>query len=829
MKTIAAAMTGAVLVLLGSSVNQGRTHSGPAPAATPVTASPFSPVPHDGGPKVADLSAEDLTGVVQQYCTGCHNDRRLRGNLSLETFKASDAVQEAPTAEKMIHKLRAGMMPPPGARRPSPDTLQAVAQYLETTIDAAAAKAPDPGRRTFQRLNRDEYARSVSDILHVDADVSAYLPSETISENFDNIADVQDLSASLLDGYLRAAAAISRMAVGDPNASASTTTYKVAKTQSQMVHIEGTPMGTRGGIGVTNNFLADGDYVFKVQLQPGPTGFLYGMATPSDGKIEVSIDGARVALLDVDRFLSESDPGGLKIETDPIHVTAGPHLVAAAFLKRFEDPGAVDDLIEPVDYTLADTQIGDAYGVTTLPHLRDVAITGPFNVTGVSDTPSRRAIFTCRPTSSDEARPCATSIISRIAKEAYRRPVTDDDMADLMNFFDQGAKDGGFEVGIRTAIQAILASPQFIFRVETPPSGVKPGQAYALSDLDLASRLSFFLWSLPPDDQLLDLAKQGKLHDSSVMDEQVQRMLDDPRSEALATRFASLWLHLQDLDKIHPDAQLFPYWDHSLSEAMKRETQLDFYDLVKHDGSLLKLLDADSSFVNERLAEHYGIRGVTGDEFQKVELPANRRGLGLLGQGSILTLTSHANRTSPTVRGKWIMEVLLGSPPPPPPPAVPALEQTAGAKNTRELTTRERMEMHRANPMCASCHNTIDPLGFALDNFDVTGGWRIKENGTPLDPTGELYDGTQLKGPKDLRDAILDRKTVFVRTFTKNLLAYALGRRAEYFDMPTVRSIERQAAKNDYDMRSFFLGVVNSPAFRMNKAETVAQDNDNQQ
>jgi hypothetical protein len=763
---------------------------------------------------------ETLNEVVQQYCVRCHSDRRMTGNMSLEGFDIGNPMTEAELAEKVVHKLRAGMMPPATSRRPPEDTLALLAETLENALDKAARDNPNPGYRTFQRLNRAEYQGAARELFGFEIDASAFLPNETMSENFDNIADMQMLSATLMEGYMRAAGFLSRAAVGDPDASPSSAVFKVAKTMSQMVHIEGTPLGTRGGTSVVHNFLADGEYIFELELHPEPTGNLYGLTSPNE-QLEVSINGSRVALLYIDRWMSESDPTGLRLETPSIHVPAGPHRVSAAFIQKFEGP--VVDLITPVDYTLADSQIGTAYGVTTGPHLRDMTISGPFSVSGVSETPARNVIFTCRPTSMDEERPCAEEIVEQLASKAYRRPLKGDDLSDLMVFFDQGNDGGGFEDGIRTALQAILASPHFVFRLEEIPSGVTPGDVYDISANDLATRLSFFLWATPPDAELIAVAESGDLTDSDVLEEQTRRMLADPRAESLATRFASQWLRLQDLEKIHPDAQLYPYYDNTLTEAMDRETELLFHNIVQEDENIFDLLTADYTFVNERLARHYGLPDVTGPHFRKVPIAdENRR--GLLGHASILMMTSHANRTSPVLRGKWVMEVLLGSPPPPPPPNIPAFEETDAATDGRELTTRERMEQHRANPSCSSCHNVIDPIGLALDNFDVTGAWRIKENGMEIDASGQLYDGSPINGPADLRNAILSRPSVFVRTFARNMMAYALGRRVEYFDMPTIREIEADASENGYKMSSFIIGVVQSPAFRMSKVEAVADE-----
>jgi len=763
---------------------------------------------------------EVYDAMVGQYCVRCHSDRRLTGNLSLEEFSFETAPASGEVAEKVIHKLRAGMMPPAGARRPPEDSLQAMVVALESRMDDSAERAPDPGSRTFQRLNRAEYAASVKALLGVDVDVSAYLPLDTKSANFDNIADVQMPSATLMEGYLRAAHAVSVSALGDPNASPASTPYRVPRTQSQKTRVEGAPIGTRGGLSTMHTFPADGRYVFQVMLHAAPEGELFGR-TQRGEQVEVSIDGERVAVLEIDRWMSDSDPNGMTLSTDSIDVRAGPRRVTAAFVKLFDGPE--DDLIRPLDNTLADTQIGLDYGVTTLPHLQVFTILGPFKVTGVSETDTRRRIFTCRPTTADEARPCAEDIVGRIAAQAYRRPLTASDREGLMAFYDQGETEGGFEAGVRVALQAVLTSPHFVFRTEEVPGDARPGSIYQISDVDLASRLSFFLWGTPPDAELIEVADEGELSKPKELERQVRRMLADERSKALATRFAAQWLRLPDLELVHPNPLDYPYFDNTLAEAMREETELFVDYLVHSDGSVLDLITADYTFVNERLARHYGIPGVTGSDFRKVSyLNDNRR--GLLGHGSVLTLTSHSDRTSPVLRGKWVMEVLLGSPPPPPPPDVPELEATEGHEEGRVLTVRERMEMHRANPSCNSCHRVIDPIGLALENFDVTGAWRIKDGTSPVDPMGELYDGTPVEGSDDLRAAVLRRPEVFLRTFTANLMAYGLGRRVEYFDQPTIRSITQDAAENDYTISSFVLGVVNSPAFQTNRIEITAED-----
>jgi hypothetical protein len=527
-------------------------------------------------------------------------------------------------------------------------------------------------------------------------------------------------------------------------------------------------------------------------------------------QVEVSVNGERAALLDLNVRMSETDAkNGLDVKTPPIHIAAGPQRISAAFIQRFDGP--LDDLLIPLENTLADVNI--SFGVTALPHMRDVTILGPTNVTGVSDTVSRRMIFTCRPTTAKEEETCAADIVKRLSTQAYRGVATLDDIQDAMQFYEQGRKKGDFESGIRMALQSILVSPRFLFRLEQGPPELKvvkasAPRAYRLTDQDLASRLSFFLWGTVPDADLMKAASLGALRTPAGLDKQVRRMLADRRAAALSTRFAGQWLRLQDLEKIHPDYLLYPQYDDTLAQAMQRETEMFFDSLVREDRPVTDLLTADYTFVNERLAKHYNIPNVTGSGFRRVEVPDYRR--GILGHGSILTLTSVADRTSPVQRGKWVMEVLLGSPPPPPPPNVPLLDDVKAAIGGKMLSTRERMEEHRKNPACTSCHRVIDPLGLALENFDATGAWRIKDNEVPVDSVGDLYAG--------LRAAMVKHSDVFLLSFTENLMTYALGRRVEAADMPAIRAVIRDAAKNENRMSSFVTGVINSAAFRMAKA-----------
>ena len=818
---IVALMAGAAAAVAQAAARQPHGATGAAQTAVAV------PAPG------AELSGATgaAQAVVAGTCRRCHNDRLRSGNLSLAAFDVAGAVEQAEVAERMVRKLRAGLMPPAGVRRPDESALIGLAEELETRLDAAAASNPNPGRRGFQRLNRAEYARSIRDLLGVDVDAGDYLPLDTKSANFDNIADVQMLSPTLMNGYLRAASEISRLAVGDAAAASVEAAYKVPRWVSQRERVEGAPYGSRGGVSVTHTFPADGEYRFRVSFHHETTGELFGSGRAAlhtaerREQIEIAIDGERAAAFDLDRWMHVSDPNGVNLWTDPIRVTAGPHRVSAVFVPQFDGP--VQDLISPHDWSLASTSIANAYGFTSLPHLRDLAIRGPETVTGVSETESRARIFTCRPAAGEEERPggrgrpelpardCASEIVGRLGAAAYRRPLTASNHAALMALYDAGAEDGGFEAGVRMAIEGMLASPHFVFRFEEPPVDVPPAAAFPISDHDLASRLSFFLWSSAPDVELLELATEQRLSDPDVLDGQVRRMLADPRAEALATRFAAQWLRLPDLEALQPDVRVYPDFDEQLKWALQRETELFFLHLLREDRNVLELLDADYTFVNERLARHYGIPGVVGPQFRRVAYPAGEPRRGVFGHGSVLALTSYADRTSPVLRGKWAMEVLLGSPPPPPPPNIPDLEETVVAEDGRLLSVRERLERHRASPACASCHRMMDPIGLALERFDVTGARRLWDNGSPIDASGELWDGTPIRSAADLRNALLRRPAPIVRTFVENLMAYALGRRVEHYDMPAVREIARTAAAADNRLSAFILGVVRTPAFRM--------------
>ena len=798
------------------------TGGGPAAKSTAsITAAAQATKPAVSHPVVPAASASaDYNGLVKKYCVGCHNDRNKdrAGSLTLASFDVAKAGEHADISERVIRKMQAGMMPPPGMPRPEPAVYQGFIRTLETTVDAYARANPNPGGRTFPRLNRAEYSRAIQDLLDIEVNSAQWLPQDTMSANFDNIADEQALSPTLLEAYLNAAGDISRMAVGDKNAPTIDKTYTNPTYVSQHPwdHVEGAPYGTRGGMVVDHVFPADGEYAFEVTFTNGDNSRFED--------VDISIDGQRVALLAYENGpqIAADGSGATPLFTDPILVKAGQHKIAAAFIKRSDGP--YEDLIRPHEWSNAGGGSGGG-GVTTLPQLRDVVVRGPYKTTGISMTPSRKKIFSCRPTSKPDEAACAKQIITRLASEAYRRPATAVEISRLMPFYEEEAAKNGFEAGVRASLEAILASPHFIFRLEKAPTDARSGGTYRVADIDLASRLSFFLWGLPPDQQLIDAAQRKELSTLAGLEKQARRMLADERSNALAERFAAQWLRLQDVDKVHPDPNFYPNFDENIAEAMRTETKLFFQHLLREDRPVLEMLTADYTFLNERLAKHYGIKGVVGREFRRVTYPdATRR--GILGQGTMLVQSSLANRTSPVLRGKWVMEVMLGTPPPPPPPDVPDLEASAGSKEGRLLTTRERLESHRQNATCNSCHRFMDPIGLALDNFDVTGRWRERENGMPLDTNGDFYDGTKVHSTDDLITALLKRPMPIVRNFTENLMAYGLGRRTEYFDQPAIRAIAKSAEANNFKISSFILGVVKSDAFRMRRVEPEAATTD---
>jgi hypothetical protein len=750
--------------------------------------------------------------LLDKYCITCHNDKLKTGGLTLQNADLTKVPENAELWEKVIKKVRVEAMPPMGLPKPDPAARTAFIDALESTIDQAAARQPSPGRNTLHRLNRAEYSNAIHDLLSLDIDATSLLPPDDESYGFDNIADVLKTSPSLLERYMSASWNISRLAVGDPAIGASSAIYRARADLSQNEHIDGLPLGTRGGIKVRHNFPLDGEYLIKVRLWRVTADIIRGLE--DQHQLEISVDGARVRLAAFggaeDQHLSETNSGQSCIDIDGrlsvrVPVKAGPHEVAATFLTGIESEAQDDNILKP--FIRSNYDVLDFRGEPVVDRL---TIEGPAKATGPGDTPSRRRVFTCRPADNADELPCAKKIVLALARRAYRRPVTDNDLETLIGFYQLGRNNNGnFEQGIEAAIQRILASPEFLFRFEPDPVNIPDNTPYKLGDLQLASRLSFFLWSSIPDDQLLAVATGG-LKDPAVIEQQVKRMLADPRAQALVTNFADQWLYLRNLKNIQPDFQNFPDFDDNLRQAMRRETELFVSSIIKEDRSALDLLNADYTFVNERLARHYGIPNIYGTDFRRIQIndPARR---GLLGQASILTVTSMPNRTSPVNRGKWILTNLLGTPPTPPPPGVPALkENEAGNKR---LSVRERMEAHRADPTCAGCHKLMDPLGFSLENFDAVGQWRNTDDGSKIDPAGTLFNGAKVSGPLELRSALTANPEIFAGVLTERLMTYALGRGVEYTDMPAIRAILKDAARNDYRFSSIVLGIVNSTPF----------------
>jgi hypothetical protein len=778
--------------------------------------------------------------TVQRYCVGCHDDAERTADLSLQSLPLGDVAAHPAEWEKVVRKLRAGMMPPKAEPRPTAEARLRLASFVETELDAAAAAAPNPGRtEPFHRLNRAEYRNAVRDLLALDVDVAELLPADEASYGFDNIAGVLKLSPTLLERYLAAADKVSRLAVGTPTEFVSIDWFRVPDDRSQESRLPGLPFGTRGGTSIDYTFPVDGDYTFAAELARDLNEQMPLYA--EEQNLEIAIDGERIALFTlpavpmtapetasndpnapaisqiVQRFSLSRDARAARNRADAdwrvrVPVTAGRHTVTATFIATtaaIDEPARLPFLRPyPAGVNIPETRTG--------AYLRAVEISGPYDATGVGDTASRQRIFTCRPRDHvASAEICAREILSSLARRAYRRPVGDDDIEPLLAFYREGASDG-FDAGVRLALKRLLVSPEFLFRVERDPQGVEPGAVYPISDLTLASRLSFFLWSSIPDDELLDAAERGVLRDPAELVRQVQRMLADARADAFVENFAGQWLYLRNLDAVVPVQSVFPDFDDTLRQSLKRETELFFGSIVREDRSALDLLRADYTFVNERVARLYGLPNVKGNHFRRVTLPANNPRRGLLGQGSILTVTSYPDRTSPVVRGKWILENLLGVPPPPPPPDVPKLEETGDGGGT--LSIRERLAAHRENPSCASCHSLMDPLGFALENFNAVGVWRtLDDTGGAVDASGTLPDGAEFKDVAEFRAALLNND-LFVTTLTEKLMTYGLGRGVEHYDQPAVRAIVREAADDDYRFSALILGVVQSPPFQLRRS-----------
>jgi hypothetical protein len=727
----------------------------------------------------AQTSAALDNSLPNQYCIGCHNQRAKTAGLMLDSMDYSNISKDAATWEKVVRKIKTGMMPPSGARRPDRAALDGFASEIEKRLDASAAAHPNPGTTALHRLNRTEYANVIRDLLALDVDVTALLPQDDASDGFDNIADALGTSPSLIQGYISAAMKISRRAVGDRTLIPTQVTYNAPAGFSQDRHIEGLPLGTRGGMLVQHTFPMDAEYEFTV-------GGGFGGGGGGGAGTDITVDGTKIDVRNTRNFR--------------ISVSAGPHSIGAALVDRQRAAG--------VDDAYSDFRVNGVF--TSGGGVNTIVINGPFNPAGPGETPSRKRIFVCQPASANDELPCARQVVGTVARRAFRRPVQDSELATLMSFYQQGRKGSDFETGIQQALARILVAPPFLYRIEDEPASTPEGGVYRLSNLELASRLSFFLWSSMPDDELLDVAVKGRLTDPKTFEQQVKRMLVDPKSQAMVTNFAGQWLNLRELAKVETSAKNF---DDNLRQSFKRETEMLFESVMREDRSIVTLLDADYTFVDERLAQHYGIPNIHGSYFRRVTLDTASPRRGILGEGAFLTVSSVGTRTSPVTRGRWILENVLGTPAPVPPPGIDTnLEKDA--EQVKVTSLRQRLELHRKVEPCASCHKIMDPIGFALENFDMVGTWRQFDGKTPIDAGGQLVDGTKLTGVADLRNALLSRREMFITTATQKLLTYAIGRTVQYYDMPAVRSIVRKAAQNDYRFSSLVLGVVESDAFQ---------------
>ena len=787
---------------IGMAVSYGRGGSPLAAAAATRAAKP-------GGPASPG-------GIVDRYCLNCHNEIDFAADLAFDAVDVNNVGTHAGTWEKVVRKLRVRAMPPRTADTPRPteDEYTALLAYLETRLDAHAAAHPDPGRpETFHRLNRTEYQNAIRDLLGLEIDATSMLPGDNASHGFDNV-NVGELSPTLLDQYIAAARKVSRLAVGTPVRTPGAHSVVLPLDLTQNDHVdEALPFGTRGGTTFRHVFPQDGEYLFQIRLTRDRDDRIEGLNEPQ--QIELTLDGERLQLFSLAAATRQQTESAAYADKEgdldaalkgTFRVSAGPHTVAAAFIKK---ASALSEAARQPFY--AD------YNGRNQAAIFSIAVAGPFDPAGAGDTPSRRRIFSCRPDGAEKEAACARTIMANLARRAYRRPVTSEEVDDLLAFYTQGRGDGSdFEHGIELALRALLVSPNFLFRIERDPPGVAPNTVYRLSDLELASRLSFFLWSSIPDEQLLEAAVRGTLKQPQVLERQVRRMLADQRSDALVSNFAGQWLHLRNLSASMPDPRLFPDFDDNLRRAFRRETELFFDSIKKEDRSVLDLLRANYTFLNERLAKHYGIPNVYGSHFRRVTLPGDSPRAGLLGHASILTVTSYGDRTSPVLRGKWILENLLGLTPPPPPPDIPPLkDKTSGGK---VLTVRQRLAAHREDPACAGCHNLMDPIGLSTENFDAVGRWRTREEGHPIDASGGLPDGAGFTGIDGLRSALLARPELFVSTTTEKLLTYATGRGLEAHDASHVRAITRDARATGYRFSSLILGVVNSAPFQMRRA-----------
>jgi hypothetical protein len=758
-------------------------------------------------------AADQDRAVLDRYCTGCHNEKLKSGGFDLKTAGVATPGAAPESWEKVVTKLRHRHMPPPGLPRPDERTYDAVVSSLVGSLDANAAAKPNPGRTaSFRRLNRTEYRNAIRDLMAVDVDISSLLPMDETGHGFDNVT-VGGLSPTLLERYLSAAQKISRLAMGSPIRSPGGDTIVLPPDLTQEDTLEGLPFGTRGGTAVRYSFPRDAEYTIQIRLSRDRDERVEGLGDPH--QVELSIDGVRVKTFTVKPVPLLTDHQHIDKDMEVrLPMKAGPHDVTASFIRKTS--ALIETARQPYQ-----SRFNAERHPRTQPALYSISILGPYAATGPGDTPSRRMLLVCTPAQPSEEDACAKRILSTFLRRAYRRPVTDSDLQVPLKFYREARRDAqgdsGFETGIEMALRAILVNPHFLFRIEADPPGIAPKTAYRVSDLELASRLSFFLWSSIPDQELLDVATQGTLKDPAVLEKQVRRMLADRRSEALVTNFAEQWLYLRNLESSHPDPRLFPDFDDNLRQALRRETELFFQSILREDRNVLDLLRAKYTFLNERLAKHYGIPNVYGSHFRRVELGDDSARGGLLSQGSILTVTSYATRTSPVIRGKWILTNILGTPPSPPPPLVPQLkEKVAGGKS---MTMRERVAQHRADPACAGCHNLMDPVGFALEKFDAVGRWRSADDGVPVDATGSLPDGSKFDGTPGLQRALLSRPDLFVSTLGEKLLTYASGRGLEFYDAPAIRTIVRDAGRNDYRFSAVILGIVKSAPFQMRSSK----------
>jgi mono/diheme cytochrome c family protein len=772
--------------------------------------------PQTAAPRPASSAETIDRSVVDKYCVTCHNQRLKTGGVTLDSPELANVAAHADVWEKVIRKIEAGMMPPAGVPRPDAATKKALVANLEGILDRAAKASPNPGRPLVHRLNRAEYANAVRDLLAVDLDVSSLLPPDDSSAGFDNNADVLGLSPVLLESYLTASERISALAIGDPKTPPMGELFRVRQDESQDRHVEGLPLGTVGGLLIQTTLPLDGEYQFQVKLFRTNLGTMRGLEYPH--QLEISVNGARVHLAsfggDKEITASSDNPTITGDDVDGrftvrVPLKAGPAKIGVAFIEKTH----ALNTRRLQSYVRSSSDTIDFSGY---PHIDEVILTGPFKPTGVGDTPSRRRIFVCQPKAAADEQACAHRILTTLARRAYRGDVAKEDVPTLMEFYQRGRRDGGsFDGGIELALRRLLASPKFLVRVERDPATVPAGGAYRLSDLELASRLSFFLWSSIPDDTLLDVASKGGLKSPAGLEQQVRRMLADPKSQAFIDNFAGQWLQLRNLKTKQPNSHEFPDFDDNLRTSLGTEAELFVASIMREDRSVLDLMTADYTFLNERLARHYGVPNVYGTHFRRVTLKDEAR-YGLLGKGAVLMVTSHPHRTSPVLRGKWILENVLGSPPPPPPDVVPPFEEDAGAAKPKSV--RERMEQHRRNPACASCHRMIDPAGLALENFDAIGAWRTRDGGTrgaPVDASGQLVDGTQINGVVELRAALMREPETFVRTLTEKLMTYAVGRGLTATDMPAVRTVVRDSARDQYRFSSVILEIIRSVPFQM--------------